>query len=150
VISEEGAAFLMTECSQELFSFTAHFSRRVEAGFTAGQVSTDGGALLLREADRKINLLKRIAQCFSDGRAPWRVSIPIMSTALDEFKNHEPLWIFSRRNHAVETDPKNRDVPRALPRCHHLTEVTVFPCSASSARSTAPSTALEWRYMQQA
>jgi len=26
----------------------------VEAGFTAGQVSSDGGALLLREVDRKI------------------------------------------------------------------------------------------------
>ncbi|MGH9326052.1 MAG: hypothetical protein ACRD2B_05110, partial [Terriglobia bacterium] len=40
------AAFLMTECNQETFSFAPHFSRRVEAGFTAGQVSTDGGALL--------------------------------------------------------------------------------------------------------
>src|SRR5450631_4517157 len=64
------AAFLMTECNQETFAFTAHFSRRVEAGFTAGQVSTDGGALLLREVDRKINLAGRLAGCFSDGRAP--------------------------------------------------------------------------------
>jgi hypothetical protein len=38
----------MTECSQETFGFKAHFSRRVEAGFTAGQVSSDGGSLLLR------------------------------------------------------------------------------------------------------
>ena len=60
----------MTECIQESFSFTAHFSRRVEAGFTAGQVSSDGGALLLRQADRKINLLGRVASCFIDGRAP--------------------------------------------------------------------------------
>ena len=60
----------MTECNQGLFSFAAHFSRRVEAGFTAGQVSSDGGALLLREADRKINLLGRVASCFIDGRAP--------------------------------------------------------------------------------
>jgi hypothetical protein len=64
------AAFLMTECNQETFAFTAHFSRRVEAGFTAGQVSTDGGALLLWETDRKINMLGRLATCFSDGRAP--------------------------------------------------------------------------------
>jgi hypothetical protein len=42
----------------------------VEAEFTAGRVSSDGGALLLREADRKINLLGRLASCFSDGRAP--------------------------------------------------------------------------------
>ena len=60
----------MTECSQEVFSFAAHFSRRVEAVFNAGQVSTDGGALLLREADRRINLLGRVAACFSDGRKP--------------------------------------------------------------------------------
>ena len=60
----------MTECNQETFAFTAHFSRRVEAGFTAGQVSTDGGALLLREVDRKINLIDRLAGCFSDGRSP--------------------------------------------------------------------------------
>ena len=60
----------MTECNQESFTFTAHFSRRVEAEFTAGRVSSDGGELLLREADRKINLLGRLASCFSDGRAP--------------------------------------------------------------------------------
>jgi hypothetical protein len=60
----------MTECNQETFAFTAHFSRRVEAGFTGGRVSTEGGSLLLREADRRINLLGRLAGCFSDGRAP--------------------------------------------------------------------------------
>jgi len=60
----------MTECIQESFSFTAHFSRRVEAEFTAGRVSSDGGALLLREADLRINLLGRLSGCFLDGRAP--------------------------------------------------------------------------------
>jgi hypothetical protein len=60
----------MTECSQESFSFTAHFSRGVQAEFTAGRVSSDGGALLLREADRRVNLLGRVAGCFIDGRAP--------------------------------------------------------------------------------
>jgi len=63
----------MTECSQESFHFAAHFSRRVEAGFTAGQVSSDGGALLLRETDRRIHLLGRLASCFSDGRNPEQV-----------------------------------------------------------------------------
>jgi hypothetical protein len=29
--------------------------------------------LLLRAADRKINLLQRVAQCFTDSRTPWRV-----------------------------------------------------------------------------
>ena len=63
----------MTECNQETFAFTAHFPRRVEAGFTAGQVSTDGGSLLLRETDGRINLLGRLTGCFSDGRNPEQV-----------------------------------------------------------------------------
>jgi len=60
----------MTECIQEAFAFTSHLSRRVEAGFTAGQVSTDGGAVLLREVERRINLLGRLAGCFTDNRSP--------------------------------------------------------------------------------
>jgi len=60
----------MTECTQETLAFTAHFSRRVEAGFTAGQVSSDGGSLLLREVDCRIKLLDRLAACFSDRRMP--------------------------------------------------------------------------------
>jgi len=64
----------MTECNQEAFSFAAHFSRRVEAGFTAGQLTTDGGALLLREAEQKINLLGRLPVCFHDGRSPWFIT----------------------------------------------------------------------------
>ena len=67
----------MTECIQETFSFRAHFSRRVEAGFTAGQVSSDGGALLLREVERRINLLGRLAGCFSDGRSPLFIRHPL-------------------------------------------------------------------------
>ena len=62
-----------TECSQKTFSFAAHFSRRVEAEFTAGHVSTDGGGLLLREVDVRINLLGRLVGCFSDGRNPERI-----------------------------------------------------------------------------
>ena len=69
-MAEERAAFLMTECNQEVFSFASHFSRRVESSFTAGQVSTDGGSLLLRQADRKIGLLNRVACCFTDRRSP--------------------------------------------------------------------------------
>jgi Transposase DDE domain group 1 len=63
----------MTECTQETFGFAAHFSRRVQSEFTAGRVSSDGGALLLREADRRINLLGRLGDCFIDGRVPFLV-----------------------------------------------------------------------------
>jgi Transposase DDE domain group 1 len=63
----------MTECSQSEFPFEAHFSRQVVGRFEGGRLTTDGGALLLREADRKIGLLERVARCFGDGRDPERV-----------------------------------------------------------------------------
>ena len=72
----------MTECNQETFAFTAHFTRRVEAGFTAGQVSTDGGSLLLRQTDHKINLLGRLSGCFTDKRDPDLIAAPAVGDAL--------------------------------------------------------------------
>jgi hypothetical protein len=73
----------------------------VEAGFTAGQVSTDGGALLLREADRKIKLLGRLASCFRDGRMPLLIQHPLsemlaqriygLALGYEDLNDHEQL-----------------------------------------------------------
>lgn len=46
--------------------------RRVEVSFTGGTVSSDGGILLLRAADRRLKLLSRIARLITDPRAPAR------------------------------------------------------------------------------
>jgi hypothetical protein len=91
----------MTECNQATFAFTDHFSRRVEAGFSAGPVSSDGGSLLLREADRKIKLLERVAACFSDGRNPELVEhklsemlaqrIYALALGYEDLNDHEQL-----------------------------------------------------------
>ena len=63
----------MTECTQSSFQFQAHFSRDVVARFDGGTITSDAGALLLRQTDRRLNLLPRLAQCFLDGRDPSRV-----------------------------------------------------------------------------
>src|SRR2546429_132336 len=63
----------MTECSETLFPFEAHFSRQVVAQFEGSWLTTEGGSLLLRQADRKIGLLRRVARCFTDYRQPQRI-----------------------------------------------------------------------------
>jgi hypothetical protein len=60
----------MTECNQSIFEFAAHFSRQVVARFDGGTITTDSGGLLLRETDRRLNLLPRLAECFLDARNP--------------------------------------------------------------------------------
>jgi hypothetical protein len=63
----------MTECTQDCFEFEAHFSRRVTARFDGGTLTTDGGALLLRETERRIGLLQRLPDCFADSRRSDRI-----------------------------------------------------------------------------
>jgi hypothetical protein len=58
----------MTECNQSGFEFEAFGKREIVARFDGGTISSDGGALLLRQTDKRLNLLPRLAQCFLDGR----------------------------------------------------------------------------------
>jgi len=58
----------MTECNQSSFGFEASGRREIVARFDGGMISSDGGAFLLRQTDRRLNLLPRLAECFLDGR----------------------------------------------------------------------------------
>src|SRR6202140_1548859 len=58
----------MTECIQSSFGFKACGSREIVARFDGGTISSDGGAFLLRQTDKRLNLLPRLAKCFLDGR----------------------------------------------------------------------------------
>ena len=60
----------MTECTQSRFEFAGPGRRHVVAQFDGGVMSSDGGALLLRQTDRRLNLLARAAACFDDHRDP--------------------------------------------------------------------------------
>jgi len=91
----------MTECNQTCFPFEAHFSRRVEARFDGSEMTTDGGALLLRAVDKKIRLLKRVAACFTDARDPARIEhalsemlaqrIYALALGYEDLNDHEEL-----------------------------------------------------------
>src|SRR6266567_1495359 len=65
----------MTECSETLFPFEVHFSRQVVAQFEGSWLTTEGGSLLLRQADGKIGLLRRVVRCFTDYRRPATAAI---------------------------------------------------------------------------
>ena len=91
----------MTECTQSSFEFQAHFSRDVTARFDGGTMTSDAGALLLRETDRRLNLLSRLAACFEDRRQPWLIShtVPEMvaqrvyalALGYEDLSDHEQL-----------------------------------------------------------
>ena len=68
----------MTECIQSDFRFEASGRREIVARFDGGTISSDGGAFLLRQTDRRLNLLSRLAACFLDGRNQEQVEHSIL------------------------------------------------------------------------
>ena len=58
----------MTECIQSSFGFEGPGRREIVARFDGGTISSDGGAFLLRQTDKRLDLIRRLAECFLDGR----------------------------------------------------------------------------------
>ena len=52
----------MTNCITSTYQFSKLKNRKLEVNFTGGDISSDAGALLLREADKKLGLTKKIAK----------------------------------------------------------------------------------------
>jgi hypothetical protein len=54
--------------AEQAFFFDDLGPRQVQADFSGGTLSSDGGVLLLRQADAALGLTHRLAECFVDGR----------------------------------------------------------------------------------
>ena len=61
---------MKTECTPVQIGFQGLGRRKVLAAFDGGHISSDGGALLLREADARLGMTESLASCFTDYRAP--------------------------------------------------------------------------------
>jgi hypothetical protein len=59
---------MQTDCQRDQFVFQEFEKRAVVAGFDGGAITSNAGALLLREVDRAIKLTRRVAKCFTDHR----------------------------------------------------------------------------------
>ncbi len=91
----------MTECIQSSFGFEASKRREIVARFDGGTISSDSGAFLLRETDKRLNLLPRLAECFLDGRNQSRVEHSIqemlsqrvygLALGYEDINDHEQL-----------------------------------------------------------
>src|ERR1700674_1956977 len=61
---------MTTECIAQQLEFQGVGRRRVVASFEGGTLSSDGGALLLGEVERRRGILQQFAACFHDRRPP--------------------------------------------------------------------------------
>lgn len=64
---------MRTECNGKAYEFQRLGKRAVVADFEGGRISSEAGAVLLRELEEKREILRQFAGCFVDHRDPSRI-----------------------------------------------------------------------------
>ena len=92
---------MKTECSKAQLEFHGLNRRQVIGQFDGGEISSDGGGVLLREVEKRTHVLRRLSQCFIDHRNPERIEHTVetlikqrvMAIALgyDDLNDHDEL-----------------------------------------------------------
>jgi len=70
---------MKTECTKEYGAFQALGRREIVADFSGGTITSDGGALLLREVEQRTGILKRFSKCFIDYRDQKRIEHSVLT-----------------------------------------------------------------------
>ena len=78
----------MTQCNHGAMKFSSCRRRRVRVDFSGGSISSNAGALLLREVDRKLGLTAQVARALGDQRQRAKV-------------HHEVVTMVRQRVHAA-------------------------------------------------
>ena len=123
---------MTTECNQSSFDFQVLDRREVTARFDGGTITSDAGALLLREVEDKTGILRSFAACFDDFRDPDLIEFSVeqllkqrvfaLCLGYEDLNDHEQL----RRDPLLAVlagradptgqdrlDPRDRGVPLA-------------------------------------
>ena len=114
----------MTVCTQSTFEFPVANRRRVQASFTGGDVSSDGGLLLLRQVDRRLQMTATLAKRLPDPRDPSKITHPLVTflrqrvlglcQGYEDLNDHDRLRTDVALQTAVEQD---RDLASASTLC---------------------------------
>src|SRR5215208_5178108 len=64
----------MTDDKLLPFCFPAVCRKKITAAFDGGRISSDGGVMLLAQADRRLGIAERLAQAIPDARDPDRIT----------------------------------------------------------------------------
>lgn len=90
-----------TVCNLQSYSFGKLDTREVVANFGGGDITSDGGLVLIAKIDQQFRISERLAQCFVDQRDPTRVQHKVsdlmaqrlygLAQGYDDLNDHEQL-----------------------------------------------------------
>ena len=70
---------MTTQCNETKLIFHDLDSHEVVGRFDGGEITSDAGAVLLREVEKRTRVLGRISECFADHRDPERIEHTVES-----------------------------------------------------------------------
>ncbi len=104
----------MTKCTPTTDLFPACKSRKIEVDFNGGDITSDAGSLLIRQADRKLGLTRDLNKVLDDPRrkascdhtqvAMWRQRIYGLALGYEDLNDHDTLRDDLALQTAVESD----------------------------------------------
>src|SRR3954468_22554774 len=139
---------MTTECNSTYLDFPMLGSREVLADFDGGDISSDGGALLLRETERLTRIVRQFAACFTDHRNPDLVEHTIeeliaqrvyaLALGYEDLNDHDDLrrdpWlatVVGKSDPTGKTRPRRRDRGKALAGKGTLNRLELTPVGAA-------------------
>ncbi len=69
----------MAVCTTKNIEFTRCHRRKVQANFGGGEITSDGGVMLLKMVDKILKLTSRVAENANDPRHPEKIKHTILS-----------------------------------------------------------------------
>jgi len=137
-----------TECNQKTFAFHPLGGREVVAGFDGGAITSDGGGLLLREAERLTGIIGQFARCFTDHRDPELIEhtveelvaqrIYALALGYEDLNDHDDLRhdpllavLVGKEDPTGNTRVRERDRGKALAGKSTLNRLELTPVRAS-------------------
>ena len=140
---------MKTECTPVQIEFTGLGRRKVQGAFDGGHISSDGGAVLLRETDLRLGITEKLAACFTDHRDPDLIEHEVLALlrqrvyglalGYEDLNDHDdlkwdPLWALALNKQDVEGKMRRRKADRGkvLASSSTLNRLELTPANADA------------------
>lgn len=142
-----------TECNSTHLDFSTLGSRQILADFDGGDITSDGGALLLRKTEQLTGVIAQFAACFTDHRNPSLVEhsledlvaqrVHALALGYEDLNDHDDLRhdpllaaVVGKRDPTGGDRSRKRDQGKPLAGKSTLNRLELTPAAANSGGSS--------------
>jgi len=140
---------MTTQCNSAYLDFPMVGSRQILADFDGGDISSDGGALLLRKTEELTGVIRQFASCFTDHRNPDLIEHTLeellaqrvygLALGYEDLNDHDDLRcdpllaaVVGKRDPSGKSRQRSRDRGKALAGKSTLNRLELSPVGADN------------------